>query len=98
MATIMAELGYTEALPMERLLIEHIGACWVELQVIEHSFLVHLSEGGSSLVWHDKRLTSAQNRYLKAIETLARVRRLARVTPLQLNIGGQQVNVAGGDQ
>ena len=42
---------------------------------------------------------STQVRFLRAIETLARVRRLARNTPaLQINIareGGQQVNVQG---
>ena len=53
----------------------------------------HPTEAG--LYW-DRRLNSAQQRYLRAVETLARVRRLAMVTPLQVNIGGQQVNVAGG--
>ncbi len=40
-------------------------------------------------------MNSAQTRYLRAVETLARVRRLSRDTPLQVNIGAQQVNVAG---
>jgi hypothetical protein len=43
----------------------------------------------------DRRLNSAQQRHLRAIESLARVRRLSNATPLQVNIGGQQVNVAG---
>ena len=34
-----------------------------------------------------------QARYLRAIEALARVRRLAQRTPVQINIGGQQINV-----
>jgi hypothetical protein len=42
----------------------------------------------------EKLLSTAQGRYLKAIETLAKVRRLSKVTPLQVNIGGQQINVA----
>lgn len=44
----------------------------------------------------ENMLTSAQARLLRAIETLARIRRLARTTPaLQINIahdGGKQVN------
>ena len=44
-----------------------------------------------------RRLSAAQRRFLRACESLARVRKLARTTPaLQLNIaarGGQQVNV-----
>jgi len=47
----------------------------------------------------DRYLTTAQNRFLRAVEALARVRRLARNTPaLQINIageGGKQVNVQG---
>jgi hypothetical protein len=47
----------------------------------------------------DNLLTTHQARFLRAIETLARVRRLARNTPaLQINIareGGKQVNVQG---
>ncbi len=43
----------------------------------------------------DRRVSGAQARYLRAMEALARVRRLAMPQPLQVNIGGQQVNVAG---
>jgi hypothetical protein len=47
----------------------------------------------------DGLLSSTQARFLRAIETLARVRRLARNTPaLQINIaneGGKLVNVHG---
>jgi hypothetical protein len=44
----------------------------------------------------ERRLTAAQGRYLRACESLARVRRLSRPgAPLQVNIGGQQVNMAG---
>ena len=45
------------------------------------------------------RLSAAQRRHLRAVETLARVRRLlSRIPAVQVNIatqGGQQVNVAG---
>lgn len=47
----------------------------------------------------DNLLSSTQARFLRAIETLARVRRLARNTPaLQINIahgGGRQADVQG---
>jgi hypothetical protein len=47
----------------------------------------------------DNLLSSTQARFIRAIEALARVRRLARNTPaLQINIsreGGKQVNVQG---
>jgi len=45
------------------------------------------------------RLSAAQRRHLRAVETLARVRRLlSRIPAVQLNIatqGGQPVNVVG---
>lgn len=46
----------------------------------------------------ERWLTAAQNRYARAVQGLARVRRLLRQAPLgtvQVNIGGQQVNVVG---
>jgi hypothetical protein len=57
-----------------------------------------------SLIWVSlmrtiNLLTTTQHRFLRAIESLTKVRRLARNTPsLQINIaqeGGQQVNVQG---
>jgi hypothetical protein len=45
----------------------------------------------------DKRLSAGQRRYLRACETLARVRKITRAT-MQINIAGpgsQQLNVAG---
>ena len=56
-----------------------------------------LSGSTSSVDHWERRLSAAQRRYLRACESLARVRKLGRTTPaLQLNIathGGQQVNV-----
>jgi len=48
------------------------------------------------LYW-EKRLMMAQGRFTKACESLARVRRLSRRIPVQVNIaapGGQQINVS----
>jgi len=96
------QLGDDGASPLERLLIEHILT--VRLRVInaEHKYnncvmnqSITLQQGR----YWDDLLSSTQARFLRAIETLARVRRLARNTPaLQINIareGGQQVNVQG---
>ncbi len=89
------ELGYQEAPLLERLLIEHIALAWLDLDAVQQHYAKsalqqHALAHGA---YWDRRMNSAQQRYLRAIETLARVRRLARVTPLQVNIGGQQVNV-----
>src|SRR5918997_398848 len=90
-------LGYQDAPHLERLLIEQVTLAWFDLDTVQMLYGQLTSDGHkylSGASW-DRRLNSAQQRYLRAIETLARVRRLSRVTPLQINIGGQQVNVAG---
>jgi hypothetical protein len=96
------QLGYDAAPPLERLLIDHILTVRLRLIDAENRYTsivvgnsVTLQQGQ----YWDNLLSSAQARFLRAIETLARVRRLARNTPaLQINIaqeGGRQANVQG---
>jgi hypothetical protein len=94
------QLGFDTAPPIERLLIDHILTVRVRLLHTELSYnsivvgnSVTLPQGQ----YWDNLLSSAQARFLRAIESLARIRRLARNAPaLQINIaqdGGKQVNV-----
>jgi hypothetical protein len=93
------EFGYGQASPLECLLIEQILVCYVNLYVLEINSAGKLCESHSretGLYW-DRRLTGAQRRFRRVCESLARVRKLSRNTPLQFNIaasGGQQVNLA----
>lgn len=102
-AQLRAELGYNEATPLERLLIDHVVTCWLRQQDTELRYTRMMTNGDTTLAQGDyweRRLSGAQRRYLRAVETLAKVRRLLRLPPvMQVNIageGGQQVNVAGG--
>jgi hypothetical protein len=95
-----ADLGYAESSSLERLLIQQITLCWLNLNLTEYRLTNVMKQSISfacGLYW-EKRLTAAQRRFTRACETLARVRKLSRNTPaLQFNIaagGGQQVNVA----
>lgn len=95
------ELGYKESSPLEKLLIEQIVICWVNLYVLEINSASKPCESHSTetgLYW-DRRLTGAQGRFRRASECLARIPKMSRNTPpLQFNIaasGGQQVNVSG---
>lgn len=92
-------LGYKESPPMEQLLIEQIMVTWLRLQHLEYR-MNDFMQGGVSMreseFW-ERRLTQAQARHIKAIETLARVRKITRAT-MQINIaeaGSQQMNIAG---
>jgi hypothetical protein len=95
------ELGYQLAPPLERLLIEQVVLCWLHLHAveIEYAGLIGAPSLSADADRWERRLSAAQARYLRACETLARIRKLARSTPaLQVNIaadGGQQINVAG---
>lgn len=74
------EFGYDEANALEKTMIMHIVVCWIRLQYVEQQFNLHvlgehtMREGQ----YWDRRLSAAQRRYLRAVESLARVRRLMR--------------------
>ena len=95
-------LGYADAPALEQLLIDHILTVQLRLIYVENSYnqrVINQSITFKTAEYWDNLLTTTQARFLRAIESLARVRRLARNTPaLQINIaneGGKQVNVAG---
>jgi hypothetical protein len=97
------ELGYSSAPPLERLLIEQVVIWWLHLHIVEIEYTRAMNDpipAASAAHW-EKRLSAAQRRYLRACESLARIRKLARTTPaLQVNIathGGQQVNLLDAD-
>jgi hypothetical protein len=95
------ELDYQDASRLEQLLIDQVVLCWLRLRDIEWRYTQVTSESIpiSSADYWERRLNASQRRYLRACETLARVRKIIRRTPaLQINIatqGGQQVNVTG---
>ncbi len=91
------DLGYTDAPMLERLLIEQVLLCWLRLNLDEYRYTTADTQGGTfaKLRYWEQRLAGSQARYVRAIDALARVRKLARPTPLQVNIGGQQVIAAG---
>jgi Neuraminidase (sialidase) len=96
------QFNYETAAPIERLLIDYI--LMAHLRVVDaeahyNAAVVNQSVTLSVGEYWNHVLSSAHSRYLKAVESLARVQRLTRNTPtLQINIandGGKQVNVHG---
>ncbi len=85
MEALRAEHGYAEASTMERLLIHQVVLCWLRLNLTEMSYSSVMSQSITLTlgVYWEKRLTAAQKRYTRAVETLARVRKLTRATQLQ---------------
>ena len=95
------QLDYDAAPMLERLLIDQILTARLRLIHAEKCYNQNVTGtiSISQAEYWSGLLTTAQARFLRAVETLARVRRLARNTPaLQINIaneGGKQVNVLG---
>ncbi len=97
--SMRADLGYAESSALERLLIQHVSFCWLNLNLTEyrHTNVMKQSISLACGIYWERRLTMAQRRFTRACESLARVRRLSRRIPVQVNIaaqGGQQINVS----
>jgi len=101
-SVIRGGLGYDKASAMERLLIEQIALCWLRLNLMELSYTSawrRSSLGIAQATFFERRLDHVQRRFLRACETLAKIRRMGP-RALQVNIaaaGGQQLNVACGE-
>jgi hypothetical protein len=96
---IKEQLGYSATNQIEKLIIEQILLCWIGVIHIERRLLALMTQGSHTTeegeYWQNT-LTRYQNHYLRAIEMLARVRKLNKGIAFQVNIaadGGQQVNV-----
>ena len=90
--TLRAELAQPSDGPLDRLLVERVTLCWLQVHQAEALYAQKLGE--LSIEWSDayqRRIDRAQRRYLQAIRTLAQVRRLAVPTAVQINVAEKQV-------
>jgi len=92
------DFGYKDAPAVEKLLIDQIIVCWVFLQKSQMQYGVEKQPGTAlpEADYWERRVTAAHMRFLRACETLARVRKLSGPGVVQVNIGAKQVNVAQG--
>ncbi len=91
---LRAELGGKNPTPIERLLVERVVACWLQVQDAD----VRTAQGNDlSLPWaeyYQRRMNHAHRRYLSALKALALVRKLA-VPVLKLDLPPKHVNGSG---
>lgn len=84
--------------PVEIVLGETAALCWCTLRMAEASWAgAATSESGLTLPQSDhcqRRVDRAHRRLMATLKTLATVRRLG-LPSIQVNVGAQQVNVAG---
>lgn len=90
-AKLKAELGYDDAPEVERLLIQHLIVCWMRMQEVEWHYQNRMDGhySASERDYWERRLSATQRRYLRTVETLARIRKLN--LRLQVNIAQQQI-------
>jgi hypothetical protein len=64
--------------PLERLLVERIAVCALQVRVAESRYAAKLVAGdvGDAAEFYDRQAERAQNRYLSAIKALAQIRKL----------------------
>ena len=79
--------------PLEHLLVDRIGVCWLALHYAE---AIYAQTGGDMTFkqgeYYQDRIDRSQKRYLAAIKALAQIRRI-QLPMLQVNVAEQQVNV-----
>ena len=88
---LKGDYGYASAPPLERMLIDHIVLCGARLADTEWLY-ESASRGQRTFAQADfweRQLNHAQHRYLKAVETLARVRKLN--INIQVNVAQNQI-------
>jgi hypothetical protein len=94
MELLRAELAGPNPTPIERLLVERVVACWLQVQDAD---VRYAQAKDLSLKWYEyyqRRMNHSHKRYLSALKTLALVRKLA-IPVLQVNIAKKQINMAG---
>ena len=97
MKALRQDLAGPAATPIESLLVDRIVICWLQVQMAD----IAQAKGESQTIalerFQLRRQDSANRRYLAAIRTLATIRKMA-LPALQINLGQNQVNMAGGIQ
>lgn len=88
---LQESIGHSHSTGVERALIEHIGLCWLRLQIAESALTQYtaVQHSPAEARYREERLTQAQTRYLRAVGLLERLRRYRPA--VQINIANQQV-------
>jgi hypothetical protein len=90
---LRTELAGPGPSPLERLLVERVVACWLQVHYADASYAQLKGAGPAQHAVALRRQDSAQRRYLQAVKSLATVRKL-RPAPAPVEIatrlGGQE--------
>jgi hypothetical protein len=90
------EIGGEAQSPLERLLVDRVVLCWLQATFADARYAQRMTDGLTFKEgeYFQRQCERAQRQLLKAVQTLATVRRLLTPT-VQLNVAENQINVAG---
>jgi len=90
-AHLRDQWGYESATPLERTLIEHIVLCWLRFHITELRYESNMQDNLTlpQADYWERKLSMHQTRYLRAVETLARIRKLG--VNVQINVARRQI-------
>lgn len=90
-----SELGFEQSPLLERMIIDNVIDGWLYMQHIQHRLNYWLNRTGvggkEAAAYWEKRMNTAQRRFLRACTVLARIRKMNLPT-VQVNVAQQQVN------
>ena len=88
-AELKAQLGDSSGSPLEKLLVDRVAACWLQLQYADYQAAQLQSDLPSQHRICATRQNAAQRRYLHALKTLATVRKLLFRPPAPMEIASR---------
>jgi hypothetical protein len=92
---LRAELAGPDPSPLERLLVERVVACWLQVQDADFRYAQAKNASAEWGKYYQQRMDRAHRRYLSAIKTLALVRKLALPVLLRVNVAREQSDGTG---
>jgi hypothetical protein len=96
-AQMMKALAQPTDGPLEQTLIRQVVLCWLRLAAAERTYTNSVAGQVNITLaeYWEKRLSATQKRYLKACESLARVRKLLKPSGPQVSVGDVNMLVNG---
>jgi hypothetical protein len=89
--SLRGELNGPNPSAVERLLVERVVACWLQVQDADLRYSKAKEVSFNQANYDLRRMNGAHKRYLSALKTLAAVRKMA-LPAVQINIARKQVN------
>lgn len=93
---VRAELKTENATSSERLVVEQAVDAWIRLEYVQHRYdSAVLSERADAMRFWDRMLTKAQQRYLRTLESLSKIRRYELQVVERVDADGTQQRSVG---